>query len=145
MLPLQARVDLEAMLMKGCFTFPKAPALLEPHHQTSDWLLSYQDTRWRGVLPLCREAVGVFYSLSQLGQRILVGGRGVLPLCRGAVGVFCMLLLRAFGLLILSLLLYWQRFSQHVFQPSSSVGAVDKAFGWKVLPSEIIWRLQFQS
>ena len=33
MLPLQARVDLGAMAMKVCSTFPKAPALLEPHHQ----------------------------------------------------------------------------------------------------------------
>ena len=30
---LQARVDLGAMAMKGYSTFPKAPALLEPHHQ----------------------------------------------------------------------------------------------------------------
>ena len=37
-----------------------------------------------GVLPLRRDAVGVFCSPSQLGQ--LVGG--VLPLCRDAVGVF---------------------------------------------------------
>ena len=32
-LPLQARVDLRAMTMKGYSAFPKAPALLEPHHQ----------------------------------------------------------------------------------------------------------------
>ena len=30
MLPLQARVDLGAMAMKGYSAFPKAPALLEP-------------------------------------------------------------------------------------------------------------------
>ena len=30
--------------------------------------MSYQDTRWGGVLPLCREAVGVFYSPRQLGE-----------------------------------------------------------------------------
>ena len=30
---LWARVDLEAMSMKGYFAFSKAPALLEPHHQ----------------------------------------------------------------------------------------------------------------
>ena len=34
----------------------------------SDCLVSYQDTRWGEVLPLCREAVGVFYSLSRLGN-----------------------------------------------------------------------------
>ena len=32
-LPLRVRVDLEAMAMKGKSAFPKAPALLEPHHQ----------------------------------------------------------------------------------------------------------------
>ena len=33
MLPLRARVDLGAMAMKGYSAFPKAPVLLEPHHQ----------------------------------------------------------------------------------------------------------------
>ena len=33
MLPLRARVDLAAMLMKGYSAFPKAPALHEPDHQ----------------------------------------------------------------------------------------------------------------
>ena len=32
-LPLQVRVDLGAMAMKGYSSFPKAPELLEPHHQ----------------------------------------------------------------------------------------------------------------
>ena len=32
MLPLQARVDLGAMAMKRYSAFPKAQALLEPHH-----------------------------------------------------------------------------------------------------------------
>ena len=32
-LPLRARVDLREMAMKGYSAFPKAPALLEPHHQ----------------------------------------------------------------------------------------------------------------
>ena len=32
-LPLQVRVDLGTMAMKEYFAFPKAPALLEPHHQ----------------------------------------------------------------------------------------------------------------
>ena len=38
----------------------------------SDCLLSYQDTRWwGGVLALCREAAGVFYSpSSRLGKKI---------------------------------------------------------------------------
>ena len=32
-LSLRARVNLRAMAMKEYSTFPKAPALLEPHHQ----------------------------------------------------------------------------------------------------------------
>ena len=44
MLPLWARVDLETMAMKEYSTFPKAPALLEPHHQIVQCHI--QDTRW---------------------------------------------------------------------------------------------------
>ena len=33
MLPLRAKVELGAMAINGYSTFPKAPALLEPHHQ----------------------------------------------------------------------------------------------------------------
>ena len=33
-LPLRTRVNLGAMAMKGYSEFTKAPALLEPHHQT---------------------------------------------------------------------------------------------------------------
>ena len=58
-LPLWARVDPEAMAMKGYSAFPKAPALLEPHHQIVQCHIS--DTHWGRVLSLCREAVGVFY------------------------------------------------------------------------------------
>ena len=32
-LPLQVRVDLEMIAMKEYFSFPKAPDLLQPHHQ----------------------------------------------------------------------------------------------------------------
>ena len=32
-LPRRARVEQGAMAMKGCATFPKAPASLELHHQ----------------------------------------------------------------------------------------------------------------
>ena len=53
--------------MKGYSAFPKAPALLEPHHQIV--YCHIQDThRGGGVLPLCKEAVGVFYSPSRLGK-----------------------------------------------------------------------------
>ena len=33
MLPQRARVDLGVMAIKGYSAFPKAPALLESHHQ----------------------------------------------------------------------------------------------------------------
>ena len=32
-LPLRTTVDLAAMAMKGYSAFPKAPVILEPHHQ----------------------------------------------------------------------------------------------------------------
>ena len=38
-LPFWARLDQGAMVMKGCSTFPKPPALLEPHHHRSLWVL----------------------------------------------------------------------------------------------------------
>ena len=43
-LPLQARVDLEAMVMKEYSAFPKAPELLKPDHQIV--LCHIQDTCW---------------------------------------------------------------------------------------------------
>ncbi len=58
------------MAIKGYSAFPKAPALLEPHHQIVS--CHNQDTPWgRGVLPICREAGSVFYSPSRLGNQII--------------------------------------------------------------------------
>ena len=125
------------MAMKGYSAFPKAAALLEPYHQivsvicrtlVGECLSSLQwcrwcvlqllqtgpqDTHWGSVLPLCKDAVGIFYSLSWLGYRTLIWecltslqrcswcilqsswlchrtliGGSVLPLCKDAVGVF---------------------------------------------------------
>ena len=60
MLPLRARVHLGARAMKEYSAFPKAPALVELHHQIV--LCHIQDTRREvGVLPLRRGEVGVFY------------------------------------------------------------------------------------
>ena len=42
---------------------------------TSDCLVSYQDIRWGWILPLCRGAVGVFYSPSRLGWSKELRGR----------------------------------------------------------------------
>ena len=66
MLPLLARVDLEAIAIKGYWTISKAPALLESHHQIFKCYIS--DTCWEGVLLLCRGAASVFYSSSWLGN-----------------------------------------------------------------------------
>ena len=56
-------MDLGAMAMKGYSAFPKAPALLKLH--TPIFLVSYLGHSLRGgVLPLCREVVGIFYSPS---------------------------------------------------------------------------------
>ena len=60
MLPLQARVDLGAMAMKGYSVIPKSPA--------SDCLVSQIGHSLDGVLPLHKGAVGVFYSPSRLGN-----------------------------------------------------------------------------
>ena len=42
-----------------------APALLEPHHPIVSCHI--QDTLWTGVLPLCRDIVGIFYISSITG------------------------------------------------------------------------------
>ena len=84
-LPFQARVDQGAMTMKRFSAFPKAPALLEPHpghsieggcltplQRCSQCILQPQLTRplvGGDVLPLCRDAVCVFCSPSQLGWK----------------------------------------------------------------------------
>ena len=47
--------------MKRYSAFPKAPVLLEPHHQI--FYCYIQDTGRGGITPF-REAVGVFYRLS---------------------------------------------------------------------------------
>ena len=65
MLPGWARVNLGAMAMKAYSAFPKAPALLEPHHKIV-WCY-IQSHSLGGVLLLCRDAVSDFYSPSLLG------------------------------------------------------------------------------
>ena len=76
MLPLRARVDLGAMTMKGYSTFPKTPALLEPYNQ-----IVFRHNRTligESILPLLREAVGVFYSPSRLGHQLFLNVKTVL-------------------------------------------------------------------
>ena len=57
-LSLRIRLDLKVIVMKEYTEFPKAPEL-EPHHQMQFSPIS------RTLL--CRDAVGVFYSSSQMG------------------------------------------------------------------------------
>ena len=64
MLPLRAWVDLVAMAMKGYSVFPKAPALLELHHQIVSCHI--QDTRWRSFTHLRRSSRCIFYRPSRL-------------------------------------------------------------------------------
>ena len=49
MLRLRARVDLEAMAIKGHFAFPKASELLKPHNHIVQCHI--QDTCFRGFYP----------------------------------------------------------------------------------------------
>ena len=62
--PLRVQVDQGAMAMKGYSAFPKAAALLEPHHQ---FFCVIFNTLVRRDLPFCRDAVGIFYNPSRLG------------------------------------------------------------------------------
>ena len=72
-LPFWARVDLKVMAMEGYSAFLKASALLET--SSSGCLVSYPGYSLGGVLPLCREAVDVFYSPSQMSHKRLVISR----------------------------------------------------------------------
>ena len=53
----RARVDHGAMAMNGNFAFPKAPELLEPHHQIVE--CHTQETRWVGLTPLQRSCLSI--------------------------------------------------------------------------------------
>ena len=48
-------------------SYPFAEKQLVYSTSPADWTRYMQDTRW-GILPLCRKAVGVFYSPSRLSQ-----------------------------------------------------------------------------
>ena len=50
---------------EGVYHIPQNSSITEA--SPPDCLVSYQDTCWEEVLPLCRDAVAVFYSPSQLG------------------------------------------------------------------------------
>ena len=60
-----------AMAEKGYSAFPKAPTLMEPHHQNV--LVSYTGHSLREeALLLCRDAVGVFYIPSWMGLSLSI-------------------------------------------------------------------------
>ena len=70
------------MAMKGCSTFPKAPALLQPHHQIIEYHI--QDTRLGGESYLSAEMQSV-YSTAQANWvtgHLLGWGGGLIPLQR---------------------------------------------------------------
>ena len=56
------------MVLKGYSAFPKAPELLESHNQIVYFICK---TLVGVLLTLCRDAVCVFYSTSQLGLRLI--------------------------------------------------------------------------
>ena len=62
-------MDPGAIAMKGYTEFLKAPALLKPRNQM---VKCHRQILIRGVLPLCRDAVRVFFGLSRLGLELLV-------------------------------------------------------------------------
>ena len=64
MLLLQDRVDLGTKAMKGYI--PQNSSITEA--SPLDCLVSYTGHSWGGVVPLCREAVGVCYSTNRLGK-----------------------------------------------------------------------------
>ena len=72
---------------KGVLCIPQGSSITGT--SPSDCLESYiQNTRW-GILPLSREAVGVFCSPSRMGQRTLIfREEGFLLLCSKSVGIF---------------------------------------------------------
>ena len=75
MVPLWARVDLGMTLLKGYSTFPKDPALLEPHHQIG--YVHILDTRWaRGLTPLQRCSQCIL-QLQPTGQCSIMGFDGM--------------------------------------------------------------------
>ena len=77
--PLWVREDLGVMAMKEYSTFSKSSVLLEPHHQLVLCYIQY--THWREVLPLCRDAVSVFCSPTQLGWNESDFFNGYMILC----------------------------------------------------------------
>ena len=76
-LPLQATGDLGAMAMKEYSVFPKAPALLEPHHQI---FVSHR-TLIEGVLPLSRDAVKSKRCISIARNTVSLMDHSVLKVC----------------------------------------------------------------
>ena len=80
-LPLQARVDVGAIAMKGLLRIPKSSSITET--SPSDCLFSYQDMRWGSLTSLTKWSWCI---LQPQATGPLVGA--VLRLCRDAFGVF---------------------------------------------------------
>ena len=87
MLSLRVKVDLGVMAIKGYSGFPKALALLEPHHQIVWCHIQDNHCGGRGLTTLQRSCRCMLHPrLHPLDYRTLVVA--VLPLCRDILGVF---------------------------------------------------------
>ena len=114
MLPLRATVDLGAMATKRCSAFPKAPALLWPHHQIDKCHI--QNTHWRNSYPSAE--VQSVYSTAPADWAISLLKFSLLKLVRFTSctisTIICLLLCliypnRYFGLIISLILLQTER------------------------------------
>ena len=71
MRPLRVKVDLGVMARKGYSTFPKAPGLLEPHHQIA--LSHILDTRvWAWILTSLQRSSRCILQPQPIGNRTRV-------------------------------------------------------------------------
>ena len=93
-LPLRPKVDLGAMAMKEYSPIPHSSSITEA--SLSCCLVSYAEHSLGGVLPFCRDAVGVFYCPSRLDKWCkggptqsgsIVSVDGVLWVCGNEVSV----------------------------------------------------------
>ena len=79
MQPIRVRANLRAIAVNVYSTFPKAQALLEPHHQIVQCHI--QDTRWGSLTPLQRCSLCILQPFFLIGYDQL---RCVFNVCRYA-------------------------------------------------------------
>ena len=84
MLPLRGQSGPGSDGNEGVLRIPQSSSIAGT--SLSNCLVSYPEHSLGGVLPLCREAVGVFYSPSRLGKRLVVW-TPLLIITPGRVGI----------------------------------------------------------